>query len=67
MDKDSWKDCLGSLRLSQAEIKQIIAEHMQARFGVSEIKVELWPPKDRYGNAPFANVDMPGYAGRPKA
>jgi hypothetical protein len=64
MDKDSWKACFGSLRLSQADIKQIIAEHMEARFDfpAAKIKIELWPPKDEYGNDSFANVDMPGYA-----
>lgn len=64
MDKDSWKTFRGSLRLSQADIKQIIAEKMEARFGfpADKIKIELWPPKDEYGNDSFANVDMPGYA-----
>lgn len=64
MDKEKWKACLGSLRLSQAEIKQIIAEHMEARFNfpASKINVELWPPKDEFGNDCFANVDMKGFA-----
>lgn len=62
MDKDVWKHCLGSLRLSRAEIEQIIAEHMAARFGVSKVKVELWPQQGNYGTDSFANVDMPGFA-----
>jgi hypothetical protein len=54
---------LGCLRLSRDEIQQIIADHMAARYGVdaSTVKVELWPPKDNYGNCSFANVDMPGF------
>jgi len=65
MDKESWRHCFGRLRVSQAEIEQIIAEHLGARFGVDPlaIKVEIWPKKDQYGNEPFANVDG---LGKPK-
>lgn len=60
MDKEKWNSCLGSLRLSQAEIKQIIAEHLEARFKfpASEISVELWPEKDAYGNDLRANIGL---------
>lgn len=52
---------LGSLYLSEKEIRRIIAEHIAATYGVncSTVKVELWPPK--YGNGLFANVDIPGF------
>lgn len=64
MDKEKWQYCLGSLRLSQAEIKQIIAEKMAQRFGIDEstVEVELWQSKDKFGNDPFANVEIPGFA-----
>ena len=53
---------LGCLRLSQKEIVQIIADHMAAKYGVDSVKVEFWPPKDRYGNDPFALVEISGFA-----
>jgi hypothetical protein len=49
---------LGMVRLSHNEIRQIIVDHMSAKYGMPVQKVELWPPKDIYGNAPYADVNM---------
>lgn len=51
---------LGMVRLSHGQIRQIIADHMGAMYGVtvSADKVDLWPTEDRYGNAPYADVNM---------
>lgn len=60
MDKEVWRHCFGTLRLSRADITQIIAEHLGARFGIdaSAVKVELWPTKGQYGTDSLADVDM---------
>ena len=50
--------CFGMVRLSHNEIRQIIADHMSAKYGVLVDNVDLWPPKDTYGNQPYADVDM---------
>ncbi len=51
---------LGMVRLSHDQIRQIIADHMSAKYGVPVLpeKVELWPSKDIYGNTPYADVNM---------
>lgn len=48
---------LGTLRLSHEEIKQIIADHISARYGGSA-EVELHPTHDPYGNEVRANVSI---------
>lgn len=49
---------LGKVRLSHNQIRQIIADHMSAKYGVPVDNVDLWPTKDHYGNHPYADVDM---------
>jgi len=63
MDQKQCPGFLGAARLSKAEIAQIIAEHMAAKYGidVSLVKVELFMPKGPYGTAAFANVDIPEF------
>jgi hypothetical protein len=54
--------CLGVARVLEHQVRQIIADHMNAKYGVkiTAENVELWPNVDRYGNKPYADVNMVG-------
>lgn len=50
--------CFGMVRLSYEEIRQIIADHMAAKYGVPVDNVDLRPTKGKYGTKMHADINM---------
>jgi len=51
---------LGTGRVLEHEIRQVLADYLSTKYGVSipAENIDLWPSIDKYGNKPFADFSV---------